>query len=124
MSRIVEDLLMFSRLEQGTEIYPREELDLSSLVNSVCEDMALLRLKGITLDWSCQDQIYLKANRSLIIRMLTNLISNAYRYGRDQGISPKRSKKKKTPGQRSQSACCPAFCTGWNKQEYTLVEPD
>lgn len=85
MSRMVEDLLMFSRLERGTDIYPMEDMDLSGLVESVCVDMALLQVKGIRLDWSCQEQIHIKGSRSLIIRMLTNLISNAYRYGRDHG---------------------------------------
>ena len=85
MSRIVEDLLMFSRLERGTEIYTMEELDFSGLVQSVCEDMALLKTNGISLECFCDDHIRVKGNRRLLVRMLGNLISNAYRYGKPGG---------------------------------------
>ena len=81
MSRMVEDLLMFSRLERGTEVYSKEVLDLSELVQSLCEDMALLRIKEISLECACDEGIQIKGNRGLLVRMLGNLISNAYRYG-------------------------------------------
>ena len=81
MSRIVEDLLMFSRLERGTEIYSKEDLDFSELVQSLCEDMALLKIKEISLECVCDEDIRIKGNRGLLVRMLGNLISNAYRYG-------------------------------------------
>ena len=86
MSRIVEDLLMFSRLERRTEFYSKENLDFSELVQSVCEDMALLRIKEISLECYCENHIQLKGNRGLLVRMLGNLISNAYRYGIPGGI--------------------------------------
>jgi len=85
MSRMVEDLLMFSRLERRTEIYTKEILDFSELVRSVCEDMALLKTRDICLECSCEDHVRVNGNRGLLVRMLGNLISNAYRYGNPGG---------------------------------------
>lgn len=85
MSALIADLLDFTRLEAGTDKYPMEEVELSELVSSVCGDMALLGEKGISLDRQTEDGIRIYGNRELLSRLLTNLISNAYRYGREGG---------------------------------------
>lgn len=84
MSRLIRDMLDVTRLETRADSYVREPLDLEELVDSLCEDMALIREKGITLEWQTQKASCL-GNRSLLTRLLSNLISNAYRYGRENG---------------------------------------
>lgn len=85
MSRLTARMMDFVRLETGTERYTKEKLDLSALVSQVCADMELIQDKNITLTWSVPEGIQYTGNSDLLSRLLTNLISNAYRYGRENG---------------------------------------
>lgn len=86
MNHLIEDMLRFVRLEQKTDRFPNEMLDYSDLVSSICQDMALLKEHGIILTCDVQKEISILANRELLSRMIINLISNAYRYGRENGF--------------------------------------
>lgn len=85
MSRLIEDMLCFARLEQNRGVYPKERISLSDLVEDISSDMALLKTNGITLTWETQPGLFFPGNPMLLSRMLTNLISNGYRYGRENG---------------------------------------
>ncbi len=85
MTRLINDMLDFTRLEQRADQYPRESVDLSALVRSVCADLSLVRERGITLCCEAEGALMCRGNRELLTRLLTNLVSNAYRYGRDHG---------------------------------------
>lgn len=85
MSRLIGDMLDFIRLERKTDSYTRETVDFSELVTSVSEDMALLRERDISLSFEAEPGICVNGNRILLARLLTNLIGNAYRYGRENG---------------------------------------
>lgn len=85
MSRLVESLLFYTRLEQQTETPAFEELDLSACVRKVCTDQKQFPEKGIVLSEEIQPDICLNADAMLISRMLENLIRNAYRYGKEGG---------------------------------------
>lgn len=85
MSRLIDDMLVFTRMEQRNESYPKEYLNLSELVEDICQDMALLKEKQIILTWELEPDIFFEGNRLLITRLLINLISNAYRYGKQNG---------------------------------------
>lgn len=85
MNRLINGMLDFTRLEMNAERYTMEELDLSELVRDTCTDMALIRDKNISLTSNVEEGIYTLGNRELLTRALTNLISNAYRYGRENG---------------------------------------
>lgn len=85
LNRMIGDMLDFTRLEAGTDRYGKEKLDLTELVDSVCQDMALIGENGIRLTWEAQEGVEFTGNRELLTRLLTNLISNAYRYGKPDG---------------------------------------
>lgn len=85
MSRLINDMLDFTRLEMKAESYAREEVDMTELVQSVCFDMALIKEKGITLTCEADEGAVLYGNRQLLSRQLVNLINNAYRYGKEDG---------------------------------------
>lgn len=85
MSRLIEDMLCFTRMEQNSTSYPLEKLNFTELVDDVCKDMALIRDQNITLHWHTRSDVFLCGNRTLLTRLLTNLISNAYRYGKPNG---------------------------------------
>lgn len=85
MTKLIQDMLLYTRLEMQTERYPKERLSLTELTKGVCEDMAWIRQKGITLTWELQEAVYCEGNPELLTRLLVNLISNAYRYGKEDG---------------------------------------
>ncbi len=85
MSHLIETLLVFTRMEQDTEKYPRAETDISALVESVCEDFRLIAERNISVTEHCPPGIAARVNRELMILLLNNLIQNAIRYGRDNG---------------------------------------
>lgn len=84
MTKLINHMLDFARLEMRSEKYLRETVDLSALVAGVCSDMMLIREQGITLTYTTED-VKVRGNRELLTRLLTNLISNAYRYGNEGG---------------------------------------
>ncbi len=85
MSKLINDMLDFTRLERNADSYPRGAVDMTELVRSVCFDMALIKENGITLLYEAEEGVTLCGNRDLLARLLMNLITNAYRYGRENG---------------------------------------
>ena len=85
MSRLIGQLLHITRLEQGTQKLETESADLSELARSVCTAQAQLAPRGITLTCDAPDPVTLPLDVTLMTRLLNNLISNAFRYGRDGG---------------------------------------
>jgi len=85
MQTLVGDMLDYTRLEQRIDRYPMEELDLSALILTVCEEMRLIGYKHIDLTWDIVPDIHMQGNVSLLTRMTQNLIDNAYRYGKENG---------------------------------------
>ena len=85
MSVMVNELLTITRLEQNKERYKKENIDFSSLVHFVCQDMALIKDKGILLESNIEEGIFVDGNEELFIKLLSNLIVNGYRYGKQKG---------------------------------------
>ena len=59
---------------------------MTELVQSVSFDMALIKEKNITLKCEAREGVCMQGNRQLLSRLLANLISNAYRYGKEDGF--------------------------------------
>ena len=85
MSRLIGQLLHITRLEQGTQKLQLETADLSQLVEVLCEEQAHLAPEGITLAVHTQPDLLVNGDVTRLSRLLTNLISNAYRYGKPNG---------------------------------------
>ena len=85
MSRLIGQLLHITRLEQGTQKLQLETADLSQLVEVLCEEQAHLAPEGATLAVHTQPDLLVNGDVTLLSRLLTNLISNAYRYGKPNG---------------------------------------
>ena len=85
MSDIISQLLFFTRLTQGTETIQKEQICLSSLVQGICEEQKVLSQKNISLSSDIQTDIYVDTDRILLERCLNNLLSNAYKYGKESG---------------------------------------
>lgn len=85
MSRLIETLLILTRIEQGTGDYPLEETEISALSECICADRSVLAEQGITIETEIQQGLRAMINPALFQLMLDNLLQNAYRYGREGG---------------------------------------
>lgn len=93
MNALINDMLDYTRMEQRRENYPLSALNLSQLTKNIAEDMALLRDQDITLTSDIEEGITVNGNQVLLTRLIQNLISNAYRYGREHGAIRVRLKR-------------------------------
>lgn len=85
MKFILDEMLSFSRLERLEALPETETVDLSELTEFVTEEQALRQERGIVLKSEIESGIQVTGSSGLLAALLQNLISNAYRYGRDGG---------------------------------------
>ena len=85
MTRLIESLLQFTRIEQQTDKVAFETVDLSGLAASVCAEQERIGEKDIVLTKDIQPGIEMQGDATLMMRMIGNLIGNAYKYGRNGG---------------------------------------
>lgn len=86
LTRLINNLLDFSRLERGDKKIEHERLDLTSLVKETMDHYRdHLRSKGVTLafDPGQGAGIEIKGDRDALSQVLLNLVSNAEKYGGD-----------------------------------------
>ena len=96
MADMISQLLFLSRADQGRQLLNKEVIDLSGLTEMTVEEGQMLadsQRRGIRIEAEIQPEIEAWADETLYIRMLVNLISNAVRYSRDNGVVEVRLKK-------------------------------
>ncbi|MGQ0504344.1 MAG: hybrid sensor histidine kinase/response regulator [Myxococcaceae bacterium] len=82
LSALVNDLLDVSRFASGHVRLDLEELDLCEVANDVCSRFeAEADRAGCPLDVTCATSVHGKWDRLRVEQMLTNLLSNAFKYG-------------------------------------------
>ena len=84
MSHLISQLLAFTRLEQGLEQAHFETVNVSELVRTVCEEQELANNKKIRLQTAIDSGIEAQADKTLFAHLVANLISNAYKYGKEE----------------------------------------
>ncbi len=85
MKKLISQLLEMTKMEQSDGNLYLENEDLSMLVNAVCDQNEALDKRDITLRRDIDEGITMNMDVTLITRLVSNLLSNAYRYGREQG---------------------------------------
>jgi len=85
ISRLIADLLSLIRLERGIEKPEFVNIDLSELVTFVCEEQNVIAPKNTTFNYNIMPNITLNANHPMMIILVTNLVSNAFRYRKEKG---------------------------------------
>lgn len=80
MSKLISELLSISRMDRKTQKLSFENIDLSELVNFVCDEQAEIHGGDIELIRNIEPSVIANADRFLIARLFINLISNAYKY--------------------------------------------
>ncbi len=85
MSSLINDMLYLSRFENKKGQYTFESFNFSECVSQICSDMSLIESKNIKLYYNVEENIFVKGERELLERLISNLISNAYKYGKENG---------------------------------------
>jgi signal transduction histidine kinase len=83
LTRLVEDLLDFGRMEAGSRAYRFQRLDAQQWFGSVTKEFAdEVQNKGYRLEvsWSCPSRLVLQADEEAIGRAFWNLLDNAVKY--------------------------------------------
>ncbi len=86
MKNLITQLLSFTKIEQGTHRFEMAEENLSELVKSVTEDIGKIGTKNIDITCQTEEDITMTMEVSLMARLVGNLISNAVRYGKENGF--------------------------------------
>ena len=86
MNKMTEQLLMLSRADRGTLKFETGPVDMSMPVSHVCDDlMPVAEAAGLSLKAEVEKEIRVMGDETLLIRLLTNLITNAIKYNREGG---------------------------------------
>lgn len=82
MTDLIGQLLSITRLDQGTDAAQLQRLDLSGLVQTVCQEQPC---PADRLRAEVEPGITVQGDSALLTRLLQNLIDNAFKYGRPEG---------------------------------------
>lgn len=85
MSALISDMLDYTRMDQSERYSLNDEVDLSGLTEELCRELALAGTDGVTLETRIDEGVAVTGDRLLLTRMITNLVGNAYRYGKPGG---------------------------------------
>ena len=87
MSRLISQLLMISRMDKNSLRLSFEEIDFGELLSFVCDEQEELNNAeyDITLHRAIEPGIMVSGDRTMLVRLCINLISNAYHYGKKGG---------------------------------------
>ena len=86
MSKLVSQLLTLARMERGRQKLNLENINLSELIEMIIETQTLsANTKNIKFVTKIMPEIYANIDEMMIMRVFTNLISNAISYGKQNG---------------------------------------
>ena len=82
MSRLVDDLLSLSRIEQSLHMRPATSVDLVSVAGHMADALApMAEDRGVTIRFDDCEPVYVWGDRDELLRVAENLIENAIKYG-------------------------------------------
>jgi len=111
MTRLIDDLLLLSRVEEKANLKPTGRVDLNDLIEDVIRSLApFAEERGISIDVESESgELVAMGDRDELFQVFHNLVENAVKYGR-QGGAVKISLKKKA-SVRAESVGARAFIT-------------
>lgn len=88
LTRLVNNVLDFSRLEQGRKTYRKQTLDLKAYLKELFEGQKMrLDTAGIKIEWELPDEtIIVESDRDALDQVFLNLIDNCIKYAADGGL--------------------------------------
>lgn len=84
LTQLVNDISLLNKIEEYSELYVREKVQVSAAINEAIESFSdLIKQKGIQLECTIEDDLIINANYSLIFSVFRNLMENSVNYGGD-----------------------------------------
>jgi signal transduction histidine kinase len=86
LTRLINNVLDFAKLDRGEKKYAFRELDLGALVNEIVENYRPhLETAGFKLDYRApQEKIGIQGDPDALAQVIVNLLSNAEKYSKDE----------------------------------------
>ena len=82
MSRLIEDLLSLSRIEQKQHVRPETVIDLAQIVRTVVDSLSPMATEfGVEIRLSACEPVLVVGDRDELVRVAENLVENAIKYG-------------------------------------------
>jgi len=82
MSRLVDDLLSLSRIEQNLHLRPQEPVDLAAVLHHIVDTLRPLACENqVVLKLEAPKPIVVSGDRDELMRVAENLVENAIKYG-------------------------------------------
>ena len=87
MARLIENLLSLSRIEMRVHLMPQTQVDLNDIASHVMADLKpLAERTGVTFHLSTlSGPALIMGERDELVQVITNLVDNAVKYGRNAG---------------------------------------
>ncbi len=88
MAEIVDDLQMISNLEDGSFALAQIKFDITQLVSDVLDQHDIRASKksiNLSIKEGCEESFLVFADREMIQQVLTNLVTNSIKYGKEGG---------------------------------------
>ncbi|PGA90844.1 sensor histidine kinase [Bacillus toyonensis] len=88
MSSLISQLLLLARVDQGKHgTFQFECINMSELTEIVVEELSLMvQEASIDITTNIEEDLFIKADQTLMMRLLMNLLTNAIAYGKANGI--------------------------------------
>jgi len=92
MSRLVDDLLSLSRIEQNLHLRPQEPIDLTAILHHIADTLSpLAQDTGVVLNLEAKGPAIVAGDRDEMLRVAENLVENAIKYGASQPVDGNRA---------------------------------
>ncbi len=85
MSSLISNLLNLIRMDRGTQKAQLQQINLSDIVREVCEEQNLIAPSDLKMTYDIIPNISGSFDPAMISRLLENLISNSFRYRKENG---------------------------------------
>ena len=91
MTRLVDDLLSLSRIEQNLHLLPQSPVDLVSIVRHIAETLTpMAQENSVLLKVEPPASVIVGGDRDELLRVVENLVENAIKYGASDSLCANR----------------------------------
>ncbi|EDS77198.1 sensory transduction histidine kinase [Clostridium botulinum C str. Eklund] len=96
LTRLINDLLDLSAIEAGKFVINMKKEDINEIIRlSIIKFETVIKSKKLNVEvWLEEESVYALVDRDKIIQVITNLIDNAIKYGKEEGNIEVRTKVK------------------------------
>lgn len=81
LKRLLDDVALITRMDDGGDVISREQLDVGEIVREVADESTIMAsAKGISIDLNIDGALPVNGNAGLLVSVFQNLIDNAVAY--------------------------------------------